>query len=218
MFKKSLFLALTFLTILCAETYQAKDYSYLVGRVKGLDPALLNMHFKLYQGYVKNTNTLVSILETMRARGEDRTPQFGALKRRFGWEYDGMVLHELYFSNLGGGASLPKSSTLYREITQNFGSYAAWAQDFKATGLIRGIGWVVLYKDPIEGRLYNIWVNEHNVNHLAGGTPILVMDVWEHAYLTEFGLDRGKYIDVFMENIDWDIAIRRLPPSGNAGK
>ena len=78
-----------------------------------------------------------------------------------------------------------------------------------ATGLIRGIGWVILYQDPIDGFFHNIWIDEHNINHSPGGNPVLVMDVWEHAYITEYGLDRGKYIEAFFRNIDWEVVSKR---------
>ncbi len=183
--------------------YKAKDYSHLDKTVKGLSPALLRMHIQLYNGYVKNTNTLLHTIRELAQDGQDRSITYGALKRRVGWEMDGMLLHEAYFDNLGATELLPQTSALYRQIEKDFGSYSAWEKDFKATGLMRGIGWVILYRDPKNKCLQNIWINEHDVGHIAGGTPVLVMDVWEHAYITEFGLDRAKYIDVFFQNINW---------------
>ena len=114
-----------------------------------------------------------------------------------------MRLHEFYFDNLGGKDALDKSAPLYQRIAKDFGSYDAWKKNFIATGLIRGIGWVILYRDPQTGRLFNTWINEHHVGHLAGGAPLLVMDVFEHAYITQYGLDRAKYISAFFDNIDW---------------
>lgn len=190
--------------------YQPKNFNYLKGKMKGFDDKLLTMHFTLYQGYVKNTNLILRTLKEMADNGQDRTIGYGALKRRMGWEFDGMILHELYFENLGGVEPLPKKSALYQEIENNFGSYDEWIQEFKATGLIRGIGWVILYRDPKDGHLHTVWINEHDHGHLAGGTPLLVMDVWEHAYLIEYGLDRGAYIDAFIKNIDWNAPMERF--------
>ena len=76
---------------------------------------------------------------------------------------------------------------------------------------------MILYQDPIEGSLFNVWIDEHNINHLSGGTPILVMDVWEHAYISQFGLDRAKYIDAFCKNINWKCVESRYRP-GNLKK
>jgi Fe-Mn family superoxide dismutase len=190
--------------------YEVKDFSYLLGRLEGLNEPLLKMHFTLYEGYVKNTNNLEHTLEQMASKGEDRTAAYGALIRRFGWEMDGMLLHELYFENLGGKEGLSPKTSLYRKITQDFGSYEAWKGNFVATGMIRGIGWVILYQDPKSGKLQNLWIDEHNINHIPGGKPLLVMDVWEHAYITDFGLNRGGYIEVFFKNIDWARVSKRF--------
>ncbi|NGX51113.1 MAG: Superoxide dismutase [Fe] [Chlamydiae bacterium] len=190
--------------------FKEKDFSHLLGRLPGLSDSLLKMHFTLYAGYVKNTNALAVALSEMREDKSDRSIAYGALKRRFAWEFDGMYLHELYFGNLGGKTPLNSKSSLYKKIVSNYGSYEAWERNFKATGLIRGIGWVILYLDPIGGFINNIWVDEHNINHLPGGTPLLIMDVWEHAYITEFGLNRGRYIDVFFDNIDWSVVQKRF--------
>jgi len=203
---KKLFYIIFFLSLTVSgfSDYQTLDFNYLLGKVQGLDDSLLKMHFTLYQGYVKNTNQLLASIEDLSKEGKDRTAIFGALKRRVGWEMDGMLLHELYFSNLGGvGSSLDPKSSLYKAIVRDFGSYKNWKRDYIATGLMRGIGWVILYRDPKNKRLHNIWIEEHDLGHIAGATPTLVMDVWEHAYITQFKLDRAGYIDVFFNNINW---------------
>ncbi len=188
--------------------YLVKDYSYLYG-MPGFSDELLKMHFQLYQGYVKNTNLLLNRFKELELQDRDQTYDYGALKRRFGWEWDGMRLHEFYFDNLGGSEALDKSSTLFQRIVKDFGSYEAWKKNFMATGLIRGIGWVILYRDPQTGRLFNTWINEHDVGHLAGGSPLLVMDVFEHAYITQYGLEKGKYIQAFFDNVDWSKPVKR---------
>ena len=124
-----------------------------------------------------------------------------------------MRLHELYFGNLGGVELLDKATSLYSRIVKDFGSYEAWKKSFIATGMIRGIGWVILYRDRETGRLINMWINEHDLGHLAGGEPLLIMDVFEHAYITQYALDRGKYIDVFFENIKWSQVSSRYEDS-----
>jgi superoxide dismutase, Fe-Mn family len=189
--------------------YQAKDYSHLLG-MPGFSDQLLKMHFQLYQGYVKNTNLLLNLIRDWNLGGKAQNYEYGAIKRRVAFEFDGMRLHELYFENLGGNEeTIDKTSHLYQRVFKDFGSYDLWKKDFVATGMIRGIGWVVFYLDPRSGRLVNTWINDHEVGHLAGGTPLLVMDVWEHAYITQYGLDRAKYIDVFFENINWEVVSKR---------
>ena len=190
-------------------TYQAKDYSFLIG-MEGFSETLLKNHFTLYQGYVTNTNKLVDSLTAMLKEGKLGTPEYSELKRRFGFEFNGMRLHEYYFDNLGGKAPLDKSGTLARKLADAFGSYDAWEQDFKATGAMRGIGWAILYQDNMTGWLFNQWINEHEVGHLAGCSPILVMDVFEHAFITDYGLKRADYIAAFFNNINWNVVAGRL--------
>lgn len=190
--------------------YKAKNYEHLLGKIKGLDDSLLKMHFKLYEGYVNNTNSVLQKIQSLTNQGQSRTPEFAGLKRILGWEFDGMLLHEYYFENLGGSQPLDPNSPLALKMVKDFGSYDQWKADFISTGLMRGIGWVVAYIDPKNGRLINEWINEHDLGHLAGGTPILIMDVFEHAYITQFGLDRNKYIEVFFNNIDWSAPTKRF--------
>lgn len=183
-------------------TYVAKNFSCLLSQVKGLDADLLKMHFTLYQGYVKNTNGLLASLSDLASNGKDTSYEYGALKRRLGWEFDGMRLHEYYFSNMGP-SKRDSDSSLSKMIAKHFGSFEKWKQEYLATGAIRGIGWVILYYDTRERRLMNTWINEHDLGHLSGCTPLLIMDVWEHAYITQFGLDRMKYMETFFQNINW---------------
>jgi len=189
--------------------FTAKDYSKLIG-MEGFSETLLKNHFTLYQGYVTNTNKVTDALAAMLKEGKTATPEYAELKRRLGWEFDGMRLHELYFENLGGKTRLAKSGVLGKMIEASFGSYEAWEQDFKATGSMRGIGWVVLYYDVPSCQLCNNWINEHDGGHLAGCQPILIMDVFEHAYMTDYGLKRADYIAAFFKNINWSAAEKRI--------
>jgi Fe-Mn family superoxide dismutase len=189
--------------------YTAKDYAKLIG-MEGFSETLLKNHFTLYQGYVTNTNKVADILGQMLKEGKTGAPEYAELKRRFGWEFNGMRLHEYYFENLGGKAALDKTSGLSKMIVADFGTYEAWEKDFKATGSMRGIGWTVLYQDTIGGRLFNFWINEHDVSHPAGCNPILILDVFEHAFMIDYGLKRADYIEAFFKNIDWKAAASRM--------
>jgi superoxide dismutase, Fe-Mn family len=190
-------------------TYQAKDYSSLIG-MAGFSETILKNHFTLYQGYVTNTNKVADILTTMLKEGKTATPEYAELKRRLGWEFNGMRLHELYFENLGGKTPPDKNSNFYKKVAQSFGSYEAWEQDFRAVGAMRGIGWVVLYQDNVTGWLFNQWINEHDAGHLAGCTPVLIMDVFEHAFMIDYGLKRADYIASFFMNINWAAVEKRI--------
>ena len=188
-------------------TYSAKDYSDLIG-MEGFSDTLLKNHFTLYQGYVNNTNKIYDLLK---GKAKDATdPEYAELKRRLGFEFNGMRLHEYYFENLGGKSPVDKSGAVAKKLADAFGSYEAWEQDFRATGAMRGIGWAILYQDNVTGWLYNQWINEHEVGHFAGCRPILVMDVFEHAFMTDYGLRRADYIESFFKNIDWEVVGNRL--------
>jgi Fe-Mn family superoxide dismutase len=190
-------------------TYAAKDYSRLIG-MPGFSDALLNNHFTLYQGYVANTNKVMDLLAAIIKEDQAATPQYAELKRRAGWEFNGMRLHEYYFENLGDKGDIAKAGKLRDKLVESFGSYEAWEKDFRATGTMRGIGWVVLYLDSMSNRLINFWINEHDVGHPAGCTPVLIMDVFEHAFMIDYGLKRADYIEAFFRNINWEAAKKRL--------
>jgi Fe-Mn family superoxide dismutase len=190
-------------------TYEAKDYSGLLG-MEGFGDTLLNNHFTLYQGYVTNTNKLLDTLAAMLNEGKTGIPEYAELKRRLGFEFNGMRCHEYYFENLGGKSGLDKSGKLGKKLAEDFGSYENWEKDFRATAAMRGIGWTILYQDNMSGRLINQWINEHETGHPAGCSPILVLDVFEHAFMIDYGLKRPDYIAAFLKNIDWAAVESRL--------
>ena len=189
--------------------YAAKDYSKLLG-MEGFSDALLKNHFTLYQGYVTNTNKLLDSLDRMLKDGQVSSPEYAELKRRLGWEFNGMRLHEYYFDNLGGKGGVVKEGKLATALAASFGSLEGWEKDFRATGAMRGIGWVALYQDVGSGKLVNFWINEHDVAHPAGCNLVLIMDVFEHAFMLDYGLKRADYIEAFFRNLDWAAAESRL--------
>jgi Fe-Mn family superoxide dismutase len=189
--------------------YTPKNYEQLLG-TEGFSDALLKNHFTLYEGYVKNTNSALEKLEALAKEGKRNAQEYMELKRRFGWEWNGMKLHELYFSNMKkGGSVLDSECSLAKDITAQWGSIDEWAKGFKSTGAMRGIGWTILTKDIGTGKLFNVWINEHDEGHLAGGVPLLVMDVFEHAFMLDYGLKRADYIDAFWKAIDWETVSKR---------
>lgn len=184
--------------------YQPRNFDNLLG-IGHLSDKLLKDHFSLYQGYVNNTNKLIQELEMFIKEDMESSTLYTETKRRLGWEWNGMRLHELYFTNIiKGGSFLERNSGMFKKIAQVFGSYDSWEKDFKSTGLMRGIGWAILYYDPSSENLFNVWINEHNCDHFCGCYPILVMDVFEHAYQTDYGIKKSDYIDTFFKIIDWN--------------
>ena len=186
------------------------NFDRLLG-TQGFSDTLLKNHFTLYEGYVTNSNKVSDRLKTLLKEGATATAEFMELKRRLGWEFNGMRLHELYFSNMNkDGVAYDTGELVAKKINNDFGSFDKWAGDFKATGAMRGIGWAVLTYDEQSDRLFNVWVNEHDVGHLAGTTPLLILDVFEHAFMIDYGLKRADYIEAFMNAVDWFVVSGRL--------
>jgi len=190
-------------------SYQAQDYSALLG-MQGFSEKLLQNHFSLYNGYIKNANLIMESFERLLAEGHATKVKAAALRRSMVRESDSMVLHELYFENLGGQRDIRLDSLLVAKMEENFGSYEAWEADFKATASIYGVGWAMLCIDNSNGKLNNFWIDEHQVGHSVDRTPLLVLDAWEHSYMLDYGLKRSDYIESFFKNIDWDIVDRRV--------
>ena len=200
--------------------YKAKAFD--LGNLNGISDGTLAMHFKLYEGYVTNTNILNEKIADL-AKAEitaNEMPVYSELTRRLGFEYNGMVLHEWYFGNLksGGGSGDPdKGSAFYKAAEASFGSYENWKKTFVTTGKMRGVGWAACYQDPVTGRLSNHWINLHETGNVAGFNPILIMDVWEHAFIRDYApVDRPKYIEAFFSNIDWAACDERIARGGAA--
>ena len=192
------------------EQYKVKRFPHVYD-IPDMAAGLFDMHFRLYKGYVNQVNLLSKMIRSSELGKSSTYRVFqGPLKKVFGWEYNGMRLHELYFENFGPALELDDKSALMQLIGKNFSSYEDWVHSFKSTGLTRGIGWVILFYDKESGQLFNAWISEHDEGLLSEAIPLLVMDVWEHAYIPQFGLDRAQYIDVFMKNINWDVVSSRL--------
>ena len=191
-------------------TFEPKNFDNLLG-LPGFSDQMLKNHFTLYQGYVTNVNKMSGSLAAMSKADNVSTLEYAELKRRFGWEFNGMRLHELYFGNMKkDGFAISSASPLKQKIVKDFGSLEAWEKEFRATAAMRGIGWVVLCYDQESDTLINIWVNEHDVGHLASTASLLVMDVFEHAFMLDYGTKRADYINAFFSAIDWDTVSSRF--------
>ncbi len=192
--------------------YVEKDFKHLQG-LNGISDKTVEIHLALYSGYVKNTNILNERVIELTESGKAGSPEYCELKRRYGFEYNGMRLHEYYFDNLKpcGSSEIKESSQLGQKIIETYSSLDIWRNDFSKVGAMRGVGWAVLFQDPITGVLSNHWITLHEEGNIAGFTPILVMDVWEHAWLLDYKpADRPKYIESFLSNVDWLTVEKRL--------
>jgi Fe-Mn family superoxide dismutase len=195
--------------------YEIKNFDHLIG-LEGFSQKTLKTHFNLYKGYVNNTNKLLEALSGMLENNNTSGPEYMELKRRFGWEFNGMRLHEYFFEALSKEAKeLNKNSKLFKKISADFGSFDHWLKDFKSCALMRGIGWTILYYDKASNRLLNVWINEHDVGHLGGLNLILNLDVFEHAYIIDYGTNRSDYIDAFLRVVNWESISERFNKAGN---
>ncbi len=176
----------------------------------GISDKQIDEHWKLYEGYVTQTNTLMKQLAEMREKGEGATPLYLDRKRRFGFEMCGMLVHDYYFANLKAGVSDASAKDFKKLVAEKYGSFENWLADFKATGTTRGVGHAICYMDPITGDVNNHFIELHNDGHMPGYQVLLSMDVWEHAFLLDYApTERGKYIEAFMQNIHWDVVEER---------
>ena len=200
--------------MIATEPYRPKHFN--LSGLNGISDQTLEIHFKLYEGYVKETNKLNErIAEFLRGGKVDQEemPVYSELKRRLGFEFNGMVLHEYYFDNLkrGGSTDPDRGSPFVAAAESTFGSYEVWKADFMGVGKMRGVGWAICYEQPDTGRLSNHWISLHQIGEVAGFNPVLVMDVWEHAFLLDYKpAERPKYIEAFFSNVDWATVEGRL--------
>src|SRR5262249_22953529 len=199
-------------------TYTEQTFDHLKG-LEGISDDQIREHLSLYSGYVKQVNALNEELAELRGRGRasGRDHEFAELTRRLGFEYDGMILHEYYFSNLRPSAEPKPSPTskLSQGLAESFGTVEQWRTDFHAIGGMRGIGWVLLCQDPVTHRLTNHWVTLHHIGAPVSFKPLLVLDVWEHAFMRDYkATEKGRYLEAFFRNIDWQIVEHRLPDRG----
>jgi len=196
------------------KVYTEQNFDHLKD-LDGLSNEQIGEHLQLYSGYVPQVNALNEELGELKARGRasGRDHDFAELTRRLGFEYNGMILHEYYFSGLKAGAE-PKPPTTLRltqALADSFGSVTQWRDHFQAIGSMRGIGWVLLCQDPVTQSLSNHWVTLHHVGVPASFKPLLVLDVWEHAFMRDYkATEKSRYLEAFFRNIDWQTVERRL--------
>lgn len=173
--------------------------------LKGISAKTIGEHLKLYAGYVKHSNLLLSKIDELATEAEKNAYALGEVQRRFGFEYDGMRNHEVYFDSLSNGPSeISQDSELYKSIVYLWGSFDAWLTRFKAIALTRGVGWAMLYLDIKEHRLLNAYVEDHQLGQLVGCVPVLALDMWEHAFVTDYQPSGKKqYVEDFFANLNW---------------
>lgn len=178
----------------------------------GISSESVGAHLTLYQGYVKNFNAIGAQIVEYLKDSEKNAHAISELTRRHSFEWGGMRLHELYFSQWEGGATpLKTDGALAAALSKDFGSVEKVMQEIKQVGMMRGPGWSVLYFDPVGQTFHLGFSGEQHQGHFAGLPVILALDVWEHAYLLDHGIGgKDKYIDAFFKNLNWSVIEQRF--------
>lgn len=181
--------------------------TFQIPELKGISAKNIEEHLKLYQGYVKFSNHILEKIDELKADAEKNAYELGELQRRFAFEFDGMRNHEYYFGSLEGGAiALTAGSPLYTAMEKRFGSLDASIAQFKSVALTRGIGWAMLYYDHQTGTLLTQWVDEQHLGQLTGLSPVLALDMWEHAFVYDYATsEKKKYVEAYFENLNWSV-------------
>lgn len=186
---------------------QYEEKSFDLPSLSGISDEQIEMHLGLYSGYVKHVNHILEKVDELSKDPEKNKYEISELRRRFGFEFNGMRNHEHYFGDISGGAKeLPGDSQLATALEHQFGSFENWLKEFKhVAGSVRGSGWTFLMYDKSVGQLLNVWVTEHHLGQFTELQPIVALDMWEHAYMVDYlPGDKGKYIDAYLESINWE--------------
>ncbi|MCK9361471.1 superoxide dismutase [Patescibacteria group bacterium] len=182
------------------KSYEAKTFA--LGALDGLSETQISEHLKLYQGYVKNSNALLQKIEQHKQNAEAMAIELSELVRRFGFEFNGMRLHEYYFSQFEKAEG--SNDALKMALESQYGSFDAWKNQISAMAVMRGIGWVLLVQDETNGNLLSVWVSDHELGQLGGQKILFALDVWEHAYTVDYKpTERAKYVEAFWKNLNW---------------
>jgi len=187
------------------ETFTTKTFD--IGELRGISKKNIEEHLKLYKGYVTNSNLIFNKLNELKNDPEKNSIILAELQRRLGFEFDGMRNHEYFFAALSGKKKdIDANGNLYKKIEKEWGSFDEFLKHFKFVATTRGIGWTMLYFDKLTDKLIITWVDEHHLGQLTGLSPILVLDMWEHAYVADYQPSGKKqYIEDFFANLNWQI-------------
>ena len=183
------------------------EQKFNIPTLKGISAKTIEEHLKLYAGYVKHANLVLEKIKDLKQDSEKNAYALGEVNRRFGFEFNGMRNHEVYFKSLEGGPkSLSQEESLAKTIGETWGSFDAWLAEFKAIALTRGIGWAMLYYDPVSQQLLNAWIDEQHLGQLQNCELILGLDMWEHSYVADYQPSGKKqYVEDYFANLNWNV-------------
>jgi Fe-Mn family superoxide dismutase len=191
--------------------YQTRQFN--LPALKGLSEKQITVHLALYEGYVKHVNLIGEKLKAVRDGALEIDPYIVAeLRRRFAFEFDGMRMHEYYFEQFEiAGSKQETENRLRKAAEEKYGSWQGFIAHIREVAGTRGIGWVVVYYDPVGNVLQTVFVGDHEVGQLAGLPIILALDLWEHAYMVDYvPAEKKNYVDAFFDNINWGVIEARF--------
>jgi len=192
-----------------------EEQKFKIPELKGISAKTIEEHLKLYAGYVKHANLVLEKVEELKKDSEKNAYALGEVMRRFGFEFNGMRNHEVYFKSFEGGpTSLTASSALKKALEKRWGSFEIWLSEFKAIALTRGIGWAMLYFDPVSGELLHAWVDEQHLGQLQNCALILGLDMWEHSFVADYQPSGKKnYVEDYFANLNWEVIEKNFQES-----
>jgi len=193
--------------------HQYQEQKFNLPDLKGISAKQLDVHLKLYAGYVKNINLLRSTVAAYQ-QTDDEGGKFAIseMRRRLAFEFDGMRMHEYYFEQWENGVSvLDEKGSLASALSNKYGSLKEFEDHFKTVAMMRGIGWTTLAWDAKGKTPHTYFVGDHEVGHLAGLPIILTLDMWEHAYMVDYTpAEKKSYIEAFWNNLNWKLIEERF--------
>jgi Fe-Mn family superoxide dismutase len=191
-------------------SHQLRNFD--LSRVQGLSKKAIDLHLSLYKGYVENFNKLI---EQMPQSAAAASPlEVDGYARRFAFEYNGVVLHELFFESLAGQRRpLSEDGAFAQALGADFGDFEGWKKSVGTLAKTRGVGWVLTVRNRSSQRLHNCWIDLHQLSVPANSDVLFTLDLWEHAFMLDFTpAQRADYTKTILDNIDWSVIEARCPP------
>lgn len=191
-------------------TYTTKTFN--LPTLQGLSEKQIKVHLGLYEGYVKNVNLIMNTIKAYEGTDDEGGKYaIAELRRRMGFEFNGMRMHEYYFEQFEGEKSVNPESALAKAAAEKYGSGEKFLAHIREVAGSRGIGWVVVYADPVANTIHTTFVGDHEIGQLAGLPILLALDMWEHAYMVDYvPAEKNNYIDAFFTNLNWSVVEKRF--------
>ncbi len=193
--------------------YNAKEFN--LPDLSGMSHKQVEVHLGLYKGYVAHINKLYEVLEELKNDPEKNAYSIESVRRRIGFEFNGMRMHEIYFDQFENGKTdEARGGALDEIVSAKFGDFDTFKEEFHKTAMTRGIGWTILAIDKKTDEIpeaHIFWVADHELGQLGDTVPIIALDMWEHAYMVDYTpAEKVEYIKSFFDNLNWELIEKRI--------